>query len=250
MPHIALDAPRPLPGWLRVVASIAIAAHVLVFACWALHAPSGPWPTEMGPGRADPPYFAAPVAIAAEKIYLEPLRMTHNYHFDANRVAQYGVYFEVRLRDDRGQTIKTVKIPDDKAQPWARHRQALMAQQLFADEPVAPPGSEVIAAPKRKLPTVTYWDWDANANQNKLKREPQHKVPRDRPLTAPSEWSLMVAQAYMRHLCREHRAASAELVRHTREIIWPIWVTRPRDELPPNAFQEFHWNFGEYRRDR
>jgi hypothetical protein len=250
MPHIALDAPRPLPGWLRVVASIAIAVHLLIFFAWALHAPSGPWSSPLGPSRVEPPYFPKPLAYAAEKIYLEPLRMTHNYHFSVNYVAQPGVYGEVHLRDDKGRAIKTVKIPDEKAQPWARHRQTLMAQQLFADDPVQPPGSEVIAAPKRTIPMVTYWEFDPQANQNKLKKSPLHLVPRDRPVMSPSEWSLMVAQAYMRHLCREHRAASAELVRHTRETIWPIWVTMPRDDLPPDAFQEFHWNFGEYRRDQ
>ena len=37
----------------------------------------------------------------------------------------------------------------------------------------------------------------------------------------PSEWSLVLAHSYARFLCRENNAASAEIIRHTREPVGP-----------------------------
>lgn len=248
MPQIALDAPRPLPAWLRIVASVAIVVHLGVFAAWVLHAPSGPWITPFGPSDAEGPYFARPIAQAAESTYLRPLRMTHTYRFAANNVATLGVYFEVHLRDDKGKHLKTLKFPDDKALPWPRHRQAILARELTNDRPVQPGGSEVIPAPNRKMETVTIWE--PGKEQMSLKRTPVHMVPRDRPVEGPSPWSLLLAQTYMRHLCREHKASSAELVRHTRGVIFPSFTILDETMIPPDAFNELVCNFGEYRREQ
>lgn len=246
MPQIMLDAPRPLSGWLRAVASIAIAAHLLIFLAWVIGAPSGPWQTQFGPSQAEGPYFVRPITEAARPAYLLPLRMTHNYHFDSNAVALQGVYFEVHLRDEKGQRLKSLKFPDDKGNPWARHRQQLLARNLGQDQPIEPLGSEIIAPVKQKIQTVTIWE--PGEKEMTLKKVPLHLIPRDRPVMGPSEWSLILAQSYMRHLCREHNAASAELVRHSRDVVWPSYLFIPDNELPPNAFETLNCNFGEYRR--
>jgi hypothetical protein len=247
MPHLAPDAPRPLPGWMRVAGSIAVCLHLLAIVALALGAPSGPWTTPMGPSTSPGPQFVKPVTDVAMPNYLEPLRMTHNYHFVSNNVALPGVYFEVHLRDEQGQRIKTVKVPDDKANPWARHRQVLLTRGLADDQPVEPPGQEAIPAPKQQAQMITIWE--PAEKQMTLKRVPMHLIPRDRPVLSPSEWSLVLAQSYMRHLCREHRAASAELVRHSRDVIWPSYLFF-EEGPPPGAFEELICNFGEYRRDQ
>jgi hypothetical protein len=247
MPHIALDAARPLPGWVRVVGSIAVGLHLLAIVSLAVGAPSGPWTTPMGPSTSPGPQFVQPVTSVAMPAYLEPLRMTHNYHFVSNNVAMPGVYFEVHLRDDKGQRFKTVKFPDDKANPWARHRQVLLARGLADDQPVEPPGQERITAPQKKAQTATIWE--PGDRQMNLKKVPMHLIPRDRPVLSPSDWSLVLAQSYMRHLCREHKAASAELVRHGRDIVWPSYLFW-EDGPPREAFEELVCNFGEYRRDQ
>jgi hypothetical protein len=53
----------------------------------------------------------------------------------------------------------------------------------------------------------------------------------------PSDWALVLARSYGRYLCRTHGAASAEIVRHTREPVSPavLFGMRP----PPNAFDEY-----------
>jgi hypothetical protein len=64
----------------------------------------------------------------------------------------------------------------------------------------------------------------------------------------PSDWSLELAKSYTRYLCRAHRAASGEVVRHSRESILPMYLFMPGPP-PPNLFDELVCNFGDTRRD-
>ncbi len=246
MPHIALDAARPLPRWVRIAGSLAVGFHFLVIGALAIGAPSGPWHTPVGPSMAIGPHFVKPVTDIAVENYLQPLRMTHNYHFASNRTAMPGVYFEVTLRDDKGQFINKLKFPEEKVNPWVRHRQTLLAQGLAEDQPIEPQGTEIVSAPNKKIQTVTIWE--PGPSSMTLKKVPLHLIPRDRPVASPAEWSLVLAQSYMRHLCKQHRAASAELVRHSREPVMPAYLFAP--ELPPGAFNDLVCNFGEYRREQ
>jgi hypothetical protein len=59
------------------------------------------------------------------------------------------------------------------------------------------------------------------AIQLRLQEIPQHLVPRTRSVMRPSEWTVLLARSYARHLCREYGAATAEILRHTREPISP-----------------------------
>jgi hypothetical protein len=83
----------------------------------------------------------------------------------------------------------------------------------------------------------------AGPHRLRLKSVPQHLAPRDRSVFRPSEWSLLLARSYARHLCRAHGAASAEIVRHTREAIPPAVLFF--DDAPPEAFEELVSTFGE-----
>jgi len=232
--------PAPPSRPLVVVASAAIVLHLGAVLANVLAAPSGPWPpTGM---TATPPQLAHSVNRQVAPHYLAPLKLTPNYHFASNRPGRPGAWFEVRLTDEAGRAVKTVRIPDPAAPPAVRHRQALLALALADDMPVAPPGMEAVAAPGREVPTVLIWD-HVGERELRLRSVPAHLVPRDRPVFRPSDWSLVLARSYVRHLCREHGAAKGELTRHTREAIPPAVLFE--DDVPPDAFGELVSHFGE-----
>jgi hypothetical protein len=66
---------------------------------------------------------------------------------------------------------------------------------------------------------------------------------RGSPVFRPSEWSLVLARSYARHLCRTHGAASAEIIRHTRDPIYPVVLFER--EPAADAFQDLVASFGE-----
>src|SRR5437773_746728 len=127
---------RPLPRGLIVVASIAIVFHLFALVVLVLAAQSGPWPTPLGLGSpAEPPEFTKGISSTLLSSYLEPLHLTHNYHFDSNRPESSYVFFEVRLHDADGKLVKSLKFPDAEANFWVQHRQSLLAQALGNDQP-------------------------------------------------------------------------------------------------------------------
>src|SRR5438094_425610 len=122
--------PLRLPFALKVAGSVFAVGHLLLIGLYALAAESGPWPYNNGPSTSPGPQFATTIIWdVAYPLYLRPLRLTNDYHFASNRPAEYAVYFEVVLKYEYGE-VKTLKFPDDKANPWVRHRQQLLAQQL------------------------------------------------------------------------------------------------------------------------
>jgi hypothetical protein len=234
--------PAPLPFGLMLLGSVLIVGHLAALMIHALASPSGPWPSPFGPPmRGDPPAFAGIPGNYVSPYYLRPLKMTHNYHF-LNNSGFPGVSFEVRLKDDKGAVIETITIPEKDANPWVRYRQELLARGLANDQVVEPRQGETIPAPHQKVKTVGIWD---ATGENKLiiRSVPEHLVPRERTVMRPSEWSLVLAHAFVRHLCREHGAVSGELIRLTREPVAPMLVTM--DEIPPGALAELQSNFGE-----
>jgi hypothetical protein len=234
-----------LPAWLVLGGSVAVSLHLFAVIILALASPSGPWPTPFGTSMAAEPAFAQRISTVTTRSYLAPLKMTHNYHFATNRPVSPGVYLEVRLKDATGEILQVVRIPDKKANFWVRHRQTLLAQALADDQPIEPRPGEVIPAPHQQVQEITIWDLNADRTL-RLRSVPEHLVPRDRPVSRPSPWSLLLARSYGRYLCRVHNASSAELLRHTREPILPAIMFL--DETPPNTFDELIANFGEFPR--
>ena len=236
----------PLPGLLVGVASLLVALHFLAIGVHVLAAPSGPWVTPMGiPSQAMGPKFAEKLDEAATTAYLQPLHMTHNYHFNGNRVDSPDVAFEVRLKDTEGQTIKTLKFPSPQANAWVRQRQRMLAQQLGDDEPVQPRGGEVIPAPGKKMRKVKFWA--PVGDDLEMREVDENLVPKTGQVYGPREWSLIVARAYVRHLCREYGAASAEIARLSRQPVMPEMLFA--QELPDETFKTLTSRFGEYRNE-
>jgi hypothetical protein len=235
-----------LPAAVIWGGSLVLGVHFLALLMLVLSAQSGPWLMRFGDSLAEGPIFAARVNNVLTPYYLYPLRMTHNYHFLSNRLNLSEVYFEARLKDDKG-TVTTLKFPENTGNPWMRHRQKLLALGLGDDMPVLPPRGEVIPAPGQKMRTLTIWDFAKGPDTLVLREVPEHLVPKDRPVFRPSEWTLLLAHAYARYLCREHGAASVELVRHSKDPVLPAVMFLP--EPPPDTFHELICSFGEYRRE-
>jgi hypothetical protein len=233
---------RALPPWFLFLASAAVIGHLVAVVVRIIAAPSGPWSTPFGNSLAEPPAFAQSISQRACQPYLALLKLDHSYHSPADRPESPAAYFEVRLRDPKGRLLRTVRVPDDAANFWVRHRQTLLAQALANDQPVTPRAGEVIAAPSQAVRTVAIWDL-AGDRQLRLRPVPEHLIPRDRPVFRPSEWSLVLARSYVRYLCRVHGAASGELIRHTREPVLPAVLFL--DEPSEAAFGELISNFGE-----
>jgi hypothetical protein len=245
MASMPIRRARPLPGWFLALGSVLLTGHLAALGLLVLSAPSGPWTTSFGAGMAPPPAFARVLGTFTTDQYLAPLKMTHNYHFPSNRPAVPGVFFEVRLHDEKGYPLETVRFPQQDVPFAVRHRQLLLARGLADDLPVEARPSEAIPAPNQKVRTVDIWDGVGEWSLV-IRSVPEHLVPRDRPVMQPSPWSLVLARSYVRHLCRQHGAASAELIRHTREPLSPQLANG--DDPPASAFAELVSNFGEMKR--
>jgi len=232
-----------VPRWLVIVSSLVIGFHLLAVLVNALAVWSGPWPVMDGPPMATPPQFAVTLHSRTGD-YLQAVRLTHNFHFTTNRAALPTVYGEAKLRDDEGKEVAVVRIPDPNANRWVRHRQEVLIRGLGDDQPVAPPGTEIIPAPGQKAPEQELWQAAENEPRNlRLVRVPSHLVPRDRPMLAPSPMAITLANSYARYLCRAHGAASVEFVRRSRDAIPPRILFE--DNVPAGALDELVSNFGE-----
>jgi hypothetical protein len=243
-------AARPLPAWLLAVGSLVLLFHFFAIVILVLAAPSGPWPTGMGVNMAQPPTFAQSAEAYTSPYYLWFLKMYSTYHFQSNRPAYPGVYFEVVLKNDAGKVIKTVKFPEDDANFWVKHRQVLLARNLADDQPVEPTPGEKIAAPNRHVNMVPIWLMKPGDSGVSIQSVEEHKI-RDYvergPVFRPSELSKIVAHSYIRALCRKYDAASGELIRYSRDPIGPDVLMG--DSIPDQLFGEFRANFGETKRE-
>jgi hypothetical protein len=242
------DPPRQLPPWAVPVGSAFIIFHFLAVGSVVLAASSGPWATNtrFGDSPALGPAFAGKINDLVRPIYLEPLRLTHDYHFASNRLLISSVYFEARLKNAQGNEIKTLKFPGNANNFWQAHRYKQLALGLGDDQPVQPPRGEQIAAPGKKVEQVIIWD-NSDPKLWKLSEVPEHLVSKDRPVMRPSDWSLLLARAYQRYLLRQHDAASVEIIRHNRDPVLPGFMF---GGAPEGTFDELVCSFGEYRRDK
>jgi hypothetical protein len=246
------DPTRGLPGWLVLVGSVAVAGHLLAIGTQALAARSGPWPFPNGGSDfVFGPQFAQAVTEKTTPKYLYPLKLTHNYHFDTNQPDLSAVYYEVFLKDASGQPLKDetgkpmkpIRIPDEKANFWVWHREWLLARALTDDRPVAVEGGEKIAAPKKNPTKLKVWRSDTPGGVQRIVEVEEYLLPRNEPIFRPSTRSLILARACVRHLCREHGAAKAELIRHYRQPVLAGFMFVPQP--PPDLFKEIVCNFGD-----
>jgi hypothetical protein len=240
--------PKALPLPWKIGGSVFAMFHLLAVGLWALSAQSGPWflPRFNRAAESLGPQFATVVSSDFTRpYYLEPLRMTHNYHFESNKVQKPGIYFEVQLKNAEGLVIKTLRFPDEKASFAIRHRQEVLAKGLASDLPPLERGTQAIAPPNAEAKKMEIWEGDKEGVfRIKLvdKSEAQEKQ-----AWRPNPWSKMLAHSYMNYLCREHKAASAALVRFTQQQPIPSYLIWPT--IPATEFNVTQNQFGEYRRE-
>jgi len=249
-PPVSPTASAP-PRWLVLVGSAVILFHLAAITIPVLDMKSGPWPG----GVADAPAFAHSASDLA-MVHGQYLRVAHSYDFVSNRPSDLpGVQFEVRLKDADGRVFNTVRFPDFNANLWVRQRQEILARNLAPDQPLAPPGAELLPAPGQEVPTVSFWAMpnefgpvgSAPGNGEKVQLSLQtvdyNHLPRNRQLMRPTEWALVLERSYARYLCRKYGAVSAEVVRYTREPVTPAVLFD--NGTPPNVLEELVASFGE-----
>jgi hypothetical protein len=231
----------PLPRWALVVGSLVVACHLLALATNVLAAPSGPWPTMEGMSQAPPPQFAQSVAEPVAQPYLRLLKMTHNYHFPSNRPGGFEAFLEVRLFDDQGREMKTLRLPDPDASAAVRRQQALLARWMTDDMPVLPPQAEKVYPKDQEAPRVSIWEGPPQGPLA-IRTLFEHELRSRGPAVRPSDWSVLLAKSYARYLCREHGATSADVIRHSRGAIPPtvLFDQEPR----PGPAEDLLSNYG------
>ncbi len=237
-----------LPRWLLLVGSGAIAFHFFALLMVVIAVRSGPWPSPFGLSQQEPPRFAWSVNEWTSRYYLQPLQMDYNYHFTSNRTDISAVYFEARVKDDKGEVVQTLRFPQETENFWVRQRQRLLAQSMGDDEPVQRPRGEVIPAPGQEVPKETIWDAPEGQRILRLRAVSVNLIP-DRPVVIrPTDWSQVLARSYSRYLCRQYGASAVELIRHSREPLYPALMEMP--EPPPQTFEEMIGSYGDHRLEK
>jgi hypothetical protein len=180
--------------------------------------------------------------------YVRFLKMTHNYHYMANRPPVPGIRIDIKLKDAAGEVIRTVQLPDPKANFWVQQRQLNMIRGMSEDQPVDTNQGDYIPGVGKPPPMIDYWDGAGVRGGNewnlKITTQQQHLIPRDRPVMRPSAYGRILAGSMARYLCRETGAASAEVFRISREPVSPMMLNM--EDAPPESFNTLTSNFGEF----
>ena len=228
------------PSFVMVVGSLAITFHLGAVIVHALAAPSGLWPGMDGPSMAGPPAFAQSLDESLAPAYLKPLKLAHNYHFAGNRPVGPGVFIDIKLKNAQGEVVTTIRWPDPAANAWIRYLQGVFVQGLVPDQPIAPPQGEAVPAPHQQPRIVRIWEGDQSL---RLSQVAEHLIPRNRPVYSPTDWSMVLVHSCARYLCRRYGAASAEVIRHSREAMSPLALLM--GPPAPMAFDDLIASYGD-----
>ncbi len=244
---------RPLPLWAVAGLSLLILFHFTAVVVHVLAASSGPWLVPgLGPSEALGPAFASQIRQVTTDYYLQPLQLASEFHYASNRVDLPHVYFEARLKDDKGD-VETLRFPGPKDSAAVRYRYRLLAEGLGGDIPIQMPRGEMIPAKGQENEKVILW-YPPEPREKRLtliEKEPHlvKDLVKDpgMELARPRKWTLLLAQSYARYLCRKHGAVSVELSRHSRNPIMPAMLFLPEDATMPGMFDTLVSQFEEYR---
>jgi hypothetical protein len=99
------------------------------------------------------------------------------------------------------------------------------------------------------VPTVAIWQPDPGKDKPQSRRlrlveVAQHLRPRNEGVMRPQDWALVLVRSFARYQCREHGAASAEIIRHTREPVFASVLFSPMPP-PPESFEDLIATFGD-----
>jgi len=234
-----------LPRWGYIALSVAILFHLGSVGARVLAAMSGPWPMgQEGVGEVFPPQFAASAVESLPGKYLSAIQLSRDYHFVSNRPSQAAYKMEVKLKDDKGEVIKTLVFPDSDANFWVRQRQQCIVGFLAADTMTRTPQSEVVPPPGQKAPELTYWKPVANSmTQSQLAKESVNDLPRGGMVFTPSDMEMLFVRSYVRYLRRSHGAASVEVIRIAHDPIPPAVLFD--SNIPASDFDVRTFSYGD-----
>jgi hypothetical protein len=249
--------PKTLPSSIVAVLSLCVVGHFFAVGAHVLAARSGPWlvPNFFTPSMAEGPTFATMIDQTTYRYYLQPLGMTGDFSYTSDRVDQPDVYFEARLRNEHGEVVKKLRFPSPEDSVWLRQCYSLLAEGLGGDAPVPVQQMVQIPAPGQESPRIKVWNPPVPMEKKLVLLETeQHKVKSlmkdpSMQLSKPREWTLLLARSYARHLCRQEKVASVELVRYSRDPIMPVVLLMPGDRMPAGTFDTLESQFEVYHRE-
>jgi len=244
LPRMRTEQPFALPPkWVLVGGSIVLLFHLFAVLIAAFDATSGPWPTQMGPSPAEPPPFAYHTAEYVTLPYTRLIKMASSFHFYSNKQESQEILFEARLKNESGKVIKTFRFPDPSANPWLRHRQRLLAQQLGNDEPLPPQEGVKLSPSGQQLPKLRWWQ-PAGEKRLVLREDTPNAAPRAQQSMQPSTLSYIMANSYARYVSRKGQAGKVEIIREWFDPINPVVLFQ--NELPgDDLFKRFYANYGD-----
>lgn len=211
------------PIWLRLIVSLLIIVHLSALAGLVLSTETGPWVVPDGVGTAHRPFFAEKL-FNSTRDYRSTLGLTEDYRFSSNAPPEAASRFEIRLKDDQGKVVETIPFPNPDSWPAERHRQELMAQVLAEYMTVEPIEGELIPAPGQAPNMKEYWRRSEDGSTATLQSVPEHLLPRDQELVAPTNYAQILATSLARKGKAQTDAASAEVVLLRKPTFGPVVV--------------------------
>jgi hypothetical protein len=205
-------------------------------------APLSP-PSDVRPNGEVPlsPEFIVPLNAALSPNWLLPLKMSWTWR-DPKSTIRLGQRLECRVIDETGAEIAIVNYPSSTS-PILREREESLVRAIADSSPVIPPeGTEIL--PKGMADTaVTFWAEKAWVMVPETVE--QHRLPRDRELFGPTEWSELTAKSLARHLGRRFpRADRVELIRHQDPVVPLMLLAEQRVSSEP--FRSGTFRHGSY----
>lgn len=243
-PPVDARAGWPMP--VRVIASLLLLFHLVALAALGLASESGPWVFPDEDGNAHPPFFAQKL-FASTRQYRQALHLIEDYRFASNELSLADHRIEIRCTPKESAEGETLKFPDPGALPGTRHRQSLIARVLADYKPLEPPAGEKIPPPGQRPNVATYWMRTEDGSSASLVRVPEHLLPRDQALVAPTDYSMILARSLARHAALRTKKDKAEVVLISKPTYGPILVMpefTQRLNVEPADFESVNFNFG------
>lgn len=230
-------APVGWPRSARAVASALILMHLLGLLGLVLSNTSGPWVTPDGEGIAHEPYFARQI-YDRYRSYLYALKLDENYQFVSNLRPEAARRIRINVTKTDGTKESTVE-PAPGSWPARRHHWNLLASVVAAYNEVTTPEGERIPPPGQAAPTAQYWRRNESGTAAGLVTVPEHLLPRNEALVAPTPFAKITADSIERHAKRSFGGQDAEVVLIRKPYFGAVVVMADRPELLEDGLADF-----------
>jgi hypothetical protein len=233
-------------SWMgRLVASALIVFHLAAIAGLVLAVKTGPWVIPDGAGEAHPPAFALRLAEMTEG-YRDAIQLVENYRFPTNTRPEAAHRVQILLKGEDGKDLPKITIPDAGVLLPSWHRQLLVADVVAQYQALEPPEGEKIPPPGQAVPTAAYWKRSEDGTYANLTRVPEHLLPRNEELVAPTDYALTVVRSLMRYAKKKYGASRAEVVLVSRPTFGAVTLMPDFSRgFQADDFDAVEFRFGE-----